>query len=246
MAPSSLLSDLGTASVRADGDGQGPGRFATDRAGPRQGRIVPVVAEPGGLAFLADACADGVIAEDGALSRHLMSEDLAAEITRVLRPGGELLACVDSLVLGMAFLAEQHHWAHLTDLPHSEVVLIPWPDGTITRCFGSGQLQDLLTEAGLEVNWITPRTVLSPSIVDHVLRQEPSAMTRLVRAELRAERDRRPAGTGSDESFGINLLASARKPPAGRGGAPGHRRMTRITKRGRRRAAIRGAPGTAS
>jgi hypothetical protein len=27
-----------------------------------------------------DGCADGVIAEDGALSRHLMAEDLAAEI----------------------------------------------------------------------------------------------------------------------------------------------------------------------
>ncbi|HEY5988097.1 MAG TPA: hypothetical protein VIV12_17245 [Streptosporangiaceae bacterium] len=243
MAPSPLPSDLDTPAIRADADGQGR---LTDRAGARAGRIVPVVAEPGSLAFLADACADGVIAEDGALSRHLMSEDLAAEITRVLRPGGELLACVDSLVLGMAILAEQHHWAHLTDLPHCEVVLIPWPDGTITRCFGSGQLQDLLTEAGLEVNWITPRTVLSPSIVDHVLRQEPSAMARLVRAELRAERDRRPAGTGSDESFGINLLAAARKPSAGRGGAPGHRRMTRITKRGRRRTAVRGAVGTAT
>src|SRR6266700_2730545 len=177
---------------------------ARDRRAP-PGRVAAVVAEAGSLAFLADGCADGVIAEDGALSRHLMSEDLAAEIARVLRPGGELIACVDSLVLGMAILAEQHHWAHLTDLPHSEVVLIPWPDGTITRCFGSGQLQDLLTEAGLEVNWITPRTVLSPSMVDHVLRQEPTAMGRLVRAELRAERDRRPAATGSDESFGINL-----------------------------------------
>ena len=39
-------------------------------------------------------------------------------------------------MLGMAILAEQHRWAHLTDLPHAEVVLIPWPDGTITRCFG--------------------------------------------------------------------------------------------------------------
>jgi len=181
------------------------------RVRPASGRITRVVAEPGSLAFLANGCVDGVIAEDGALSRLLMAEDLAAEIARVLRPGGELLACVDSLVLGLAILAEQHQWAHLADVPHAEVMLVPWPDGTITRCFGAGQLADLLTEAGLEVRWIRPRTVLSPSMVDHVLRREPGALARLVEAELRAGLDR-PAGASPDESFGISLLAAARKP----------------------------------
>jgi hypothetical protein len=171
---------------------------------------LPVLAEAGSLAFLCDGCIDGVIAEDGALSRHLAAEDLAAEIARVLRPGGELIACVDSLVLGMAILAEQRHWAHLVDLPHSEVVLIPWPDGEITRCFGAAQLKDLLTDAGLEVSWIRPRTVLSPSMVDHVLRQEPGAMARLVRAELAAG-DGQPASSPPEEWFGIRLLAAARK-----------------------------------
>jgi hypothetical protein len=186
-----------------------PGRRAPLRASP--GRITQVLAEPGSLAFLADGCADGVIAEDGALSRHLVTEDLAAEIARVLRPGGELLACVDSLVLGMAILAEQHHWAQLTDVPNAEVVLVPWPDGSITRCFGAAQLSDLLTEAGLEARWIRPRTVLSPSMVDHVLGREPGALARLVEAELRAGQGRL-AGTSPDESFGISLLAAARKP----------------------------------
>jgi hypothetical protein len=189
-----------------------PGADApAERAGPPR-RIPRVVAEPGSLAFLADGCADGIIAEDGALSKHLMAEDLAAEIVRVLRPGGELLACVDSLVLGMAILAEQHHWAHLTDLPHAEVVLIPWPDGTITRCFGVTQLYDLLTDAGLEVISIRPRTVLSPSTVDHVLRQQPGAMPRLVRAEIQAGQDP-VTGASPDEAFGISLVATARKPP---------------------------------
>jgi hypothetical protein len=91
------------------------------------------------------------------------------------------------------------------------VVLIPWPDGTITRCFGPAQLYDLLAEAGLEVTSIRPRTVLSPSTVDHVLRQQPGAMARLVRAELQAGRD--PAGVSADEAFGITLVATARKPP---------------------------------
>jgi SAM-dependent methyltransferase len=186
-----------------------------DRARPGgagRGTIVPVMADPASLAFLADGCADGVIAEDGALSRQLMSEDLAAEIARVLRPGGRLLASVDSLVFGMAMLAEQRRWAHLTDLVHAEVVLIPWPDGTITRCFGVSQFTELLTEAGLEVSWVRPRTVLSPSMVDHVLRRDPSAITRLVRAELAAGQDR-SGGLIPAESFGISLVAAARKLP---------------------------------
>ncbi|HUY48910.1 MAG TPA: methyltransferase domain-containing protein [Streptosporangiaceae bacterium] len=175
------------------------------------GRLAPVVADSANLSFLADGSVDGVIADDGALSRHLMAEDVAAEIARVLRPGGQLLACVDSLVLGMSILAEQHHWAQLSDLPRAEVVLVPWPDGRITRCFGPEQLSDLLTEAGLEVSWIRPRTVLSPSMVDHVLRKDPRAIMRLVRAELAAGAEG-SAAAGGNESFGIFLLAAARKP----------------------------------
>jgi hypothetical protein len=178
------------------------------RARVGRGRIATVLADSGNLSFLADGCADGVIADGSVLSRHLVAEDVAAEIVRVLRPGGRLFACVDSLVLGMAILAEQHHWAELTDLPHSEVVLIPWPDGTITRCFGTQHFSDLLTEAGLEVGWIRPRTVLSPSTVDHVLRRDPRSITRLIRAELGAVTD----DIDGDESFGIYLLATARKP----------------------------------
>src|SRR3984957_4958013 len=64
------------------------------------GRLVRVVADSANISFLADGSVDGVIA-DGALSRHLMAEEVAAEIARVLRPGAQLLASVDSLVLGM-------------------------------------------------------------------------------------------------------------------------------------------------
>ena len=192
---------------RSGGSGGSPPRVNTGSSP----RVNTVLADPVRLSFLADGTVDGVIAEDGALSAHLMAEDIAAEISRVLRPGGQLLASVDSLVLGMSILAEQHHWAELTDLPQAEVVLIPWPDGRITRCFGPEQLSDLLTEAGLEVSWIRPRTVLSPSMVDHVLRKEPGAITRLVRAELAAGREEAPAAGGSG-SFGMYLLVAARKP----------------------------------
>ena len=173
-------------------------------------RIVPVIADSSRLTFLADGCADGVIADDRALSVHLAAEAMIAEIARVLRPGGRVLACVDSLVLGMAVLADQHHWAHLVDLPHAEVVLVPWPDGTITRCFGPDQARELFAGAGLRVNWIRSRTVFSESVVTHWLRRDPDGLSKLVRAELAAR---------SDESLGAQLVISASKPrPGGLGG----------------------------
>lgn len=167
------------------------------------GSMVTVTADADGLRFLADGSVDGVIADDRTLSRHIAAEYLAAEIYRVLRPGGRLIASVDSLVLGMAILAEQRHWAELTDLPSAEVLLIPWQDGTITRCFGAQHLRDLCTEAGLRPGPVRPRTVLSPSMVARVLQHDPSAMGRLVQAELT---------TAADESVGIQLVVTARKP----------------------------------
>ncbi len=187
------------------------GRAAAPRAGgsggssPRAstGRIVQVIADSSRLTFLGDGCADGVIADDRALSVHLAAETMIAEIARVLRPAGRVIACVDSLVLGMAVLADQHHWAHLIDLPHAEVVLVPWPDGRITRCYGADQAGELFTGAGLRVNWIRSRTVLSESVVTHWLRRDPGGLPKLVRAELAAR---------SDESLGAQLVISASKP----------------------------------
>src|SRR5262249_35443668 len=131
------------------GGGQPPqeqGGSGGDRS-PRgkHGRIVDVIADSSRLTFLGDGCAAGVIAGDGARSVHLAAEEMIAEIARVLRPAGRVIACVDSLVLGMAVLADQHHWAHLIDLPHAEVVLVPWPDGSITRCYGPDQARELFT-----------------------------------------------------------------------------------------------------
>ncbi len=164
------------------------------------GRLVSVAAEGGGLEFLADRCADGVIAEDRTLSLRLAAEDLVAEIARVLRPGGRVLACVDSLTFGMAVLAEQHRWPYLVDVPNADVVLIPWPDGTITRCYGAEQLGELFTGGGLEVDWIRPRTVFSPQTVSYLLARDPARFGELVNAELRAR---------SDDSVGTQLITSA-------------------------------------
>jgi hypothetical protein len=189
---------------RRDDGSRGDGyRGDGSRGEGRRGKIVPVIADSSGLTFLADGCADGVIADDRALSMHLAAEAMIAEIARVLRPAGRVIACVDSLVLGMAVLADQHHWAHLVDLPHAEVVLVPWPDGRITRCYGPDQARELFSGAGLRVNWIRPRTVLSESVVTHWLRRDPNGLAKLVRAELSAR---------TDESLGAQLVISASKP----------------------------------
>jgi hypothetical protein len=179
-----------------------PGQLGGPPRG-RYGSVTTVTADPGSLRFLADGSVDGVIADDRTLSRYIAAEYLAAEISRVLRPGGRLLATADSLVLGMAILAEQRHWAELTDMTSAEVLLIPWPDGTFTRCYGAQHLRDLCAEAGLKASLVRPRTVLSPSMVNRVLDRDPNAMARLVQAELTAE---------ADESFGIQLVMTARKP----------------------------------
>jgi hypothetical protein len=159
-----------------------------------------IAADGCGLEFLADGCADGVIAEDRTLSRRLAGETLVGEIRRVLRPGGRVLASVDSLTQGMAVLAEQHHWPHLVDLPHADVVLIPWPDGTITRCYGTEQLRELFTSGGFTVNWIRSRTVLSPSTVSYLVGRDPASFRRLVEVEL---------ATSADDSVGSQLVISA-------------------------------------
>jgi len=174
-------------------------------ARPQAGGSVTVVrADATSLSFLADASIDAVVADDRALSRHLLAEMLVTELTRVLRPGGRVIASADSLMFGMAMLAGQEYWAQLSDVPSAEVLLIPWPDGTFTRCFGAEQLRELFSDAGLEVEWIRPRTMLSPSTVESVLTDDPEALRRLVRAELQASR--------ADESVGIHLVVSGRRP----------------------------------
>jgi len=168
------------------------------------GRLSIVTADGTGLAFLPDGCADGVIAEERTLSLRLAAEELVGEIARVLRPGGRVLACVDSLTFGMAVLAEQRRWPHLVDVLNADVVLIPWPDGSITRCYGAEQLRELFTCGGLEVSWIRPRTVLPPETVSYLLARDPSRFGELVNAELRAR---------SDDSMGNHLIICCVKNP---------------------------------
>lgn len=175
----------------------------TDGHNDAHPRIREVIADLPSLGFLPDGCADGVVAEARTLSLTLAAESLVAEISRVLRPSGRVLACVDSLVFGMAVLAEQQHWPELADLPHAEVVLVPWPDGTITRCYGTEQLRELFADNGLDISWIRPRTVLAAKTVSYLLHNKRTSLERLVDAELHAE---------PDDSVGTQLVISARKP----------------------------------
>ncbi|WP_408639122.1 class I SAM-dependent methyltransferase [Nocardiopsis endophytica] len=180
------------------------GHAPAPRPGRGPGRMRPVVGDPAALLGFASEGFDGVVADDRVLSRQLATEQTLGEIARVLRPGGRTLLCVDSVVLGMALLAEQDCWPELSSAPSADVLLVPWPDGSITRCFTAEQLTELLSGAGLEVEWIRPRTVLSASTVEVMLGRDPRALGRLVEMELRAEE--------SDDYVGVHLLASARKP----------------------------------
>lgn len=171
------------------------------------GRWRPVVADPRRLSWLRDGCVDAVLAESRALSLCLAAEVTAEDLCRVLRPGGRLLLVVDSLVLGLARLADQGRWAELADVPAADVVLVADEAGAITRCFWPEELSALLTDAGLDVEWVRPRSVLSPAAVERALAQGgEAAMRTLVRTEcaLAAERE------GS--STGMHLVVSARKP----------------------------------
>ncbi|KLL11740.1 MULTISPECIES: class I SAM-dependent methyltransferase [Protofrankia] len=195
---------FGGASLRL-GEAGGPATVRLgDITGP--GRLVQVAGDPRSLDWFAPESFDAVLAEGRALSFCLATETTLEEIHRMLRPGGRLLLCVDSLLLGLARLAEQHRWAELSDVPRADVVLVPAEDGSITRCFWPEELRALLTSAGLDVDWIRPRTVLSAEAVTRAVASDVSCFPTLVRTEvdLSAERE--------GESIGIHLVASARRP----------------------------------
>jgi hypothetical protein len=156
---------------------------------------------------LQDGSVDLVLAESSALSLCLATELVVEQLARVLRPGGRMLLVVESLMLGLARLADQGRWAELADAPMADVVLVPDDEGNITRCFWPEELRDLLTDVGLEVEWVRPRSVLSVATVERALLQGgDEALRTLVRTELALAVER------EGESIGLYLLASARRP----------------------------------
>jgi hypothetical protein len=169
------------------------------------GRLLTVDADPRLPEWLADATVDAVVAEGSSLSTALVAEVTLDELHRVLRPGGGLLLCVDSLVSGLSRLADQGRWAELADVPSADVVLIPEPDGTFSRCFWPEELHDMLTAAGFAVEWIRPRTVLSEDTVTRALTLDPGQLDSLVTTELALGVRRQ------GESVGGRLVASARR-----------------------------------
>lgn len=177
------------------------------RAAGAAGRLLPVVADARSLGWLQDASVDAVLAESQALSLCLATETTAAELLRVLRPGGRLLLVVESLVLGLARLADQGRWAELADVPSADVVLVPAAGGEILRCFWPEELEGLLSDVGFDVDWVRPRSVLSPSAVVRALTEGGAgALRTLVKTEVALSAERQ------GESTGIHLVASARRP----------------------------------
>ncbi|MCW2600608.1 MAG: Methyltransferase type 11 [Frankiales bacterium] len=169
--------------------------------------VQSVDADSRSLGWLADSCMDGVVAESRTLSMSLATEEMAHDLMRVLRPGGRLLVVVDSLLAGLARLAHQGRWAELADVPSADVVLVPSSDGTISRCFWPEQLSELLETAGLAVEWVRPRSVLTPVAVELALASGgDEALSELVSTEQRLAVDH------EHENAGLHLVASAVKP----------------------------------
>ena len=166
-----------------------------------------VIADTRALPWLADGCVDAVVAESRALSMSLATEETVRDLSRVLRPGGRLLLVVDSLTTGLARLADQGRWAELADVPSADVVLVADEDGNITRCFWPEELQGLLEDVGFDVEWVRPRSVLTPASVERALATGgDEALRALVKTELALAIDR------EGENTGIHLVGSARKP----------------------------------
>lgn len=178
-----------------------------DDAASGPGRQLAVRADSRRLSWLRDQTVDAVVGESRALSMCLAAEVTVAGLFRVLRPGGRLLLVVDSLATGLAVLAEQGRWAELADVPSADVLLVPGPDGSITRCFGPDELAGLLGDAGFAVEWMRPRTVLTPAVVDRALAERgEQALPLLVETECGLATQRQ------GEACGLHLVASGRRP----------------------------------
>ena len=155
------------------------------------------------LRWLRAGAYDAVLAEGSVLSACLATDQSLRQLAKALRAGGRLMLSVDSLVLGLARLADQGRWAELADVPAADVVLVPSPDGRITRCFWPEELAAMLDESGFDIDWIRPRTVLSPEAVNRALGTDPARLEMLVTTEIALEHDRQ------GESIGYHLVASA-------------------------------------
>src|SRR4051812_3384551 len=156
-----------------------PPRQDIERSDESAGRLFAVEADPRLPVWLGAGTVDAVVAEGGSLSAALVAEVTLEELHRVLRPGGGLLLCVDSLVSGLSRLADQGRWAELADVPAADVVLIPGEDGSVSRCFWPEELLDMLDGAGFEVEWIRPRTVLSEETIGRALALDPDRLDSL-------------------------------------------------------------------
>jgi SAM-dependent methyltransferase len=169
------------------------------------GRLSCVRADGRSLDWVAPESVDAVVVEGGALSEALAAELTLEDLHRVLRPGGRVLLCVDSLVAGLSQLADQGRWAELADVPAADVVLVPGEGGTVSRCFWPEELHGMLTGAGFDVEWVRPRTVLSEETVTRALLHDAGRLGSLVTTELALEQRRQ------GESVGARLVASARR-----------------------------------
>jgi hypothetical protein len=169
---------------------------APSAAGSGRSAVTRVFGDTRSLDWFRSGTLAAVVAEGSALSSCLATETTVDQAARLLRPGGRLLLSVDSLLHGLALLAEQHRWPELADAGSGDVVLIPAGDDSYTRCFGPTELGELVQDAGFDIDFIRPRTVIPPDVVSHALANDPGVFAELVTSELglAAERQGEAAG----------------------------------------------------
>jgi hypothetical protein len=170
---------------------------------PRSPAVSHVVGDTRSLDWFRSGRLDAVVAEGSAMSACLATETTVEQAARLLHPGGRLLLSVDSLLYGLARLAEQHRWPELADASAGDVVLVQDQPDSYTRCFGPEELHELVDSAGFDVDWVRPRTVIPPDVVDHAVRNDPSVLADLVARELTLAAERQ------GESLGMYLTLSA-------------------------------------
>lgn len=182
-----------------------PGRAASTARPAAVGHLPAVVAAQGCLSYLREASLGAVLAESAALPLAVRTAAQLAGVRQVLRPGGSLLLVVDALVLGLARLAGRQDWGALADVPRGGPLVLTGDDGRATRYFRAAELRGLLVAAGFEVDWVRPRTVLTPSAVGKAVQQG-------VALEALLQTEQQLAEQQDADSGGLQLVACARRP----------------------------------
>jgi hypothetical protein len=149
---------------------------------------------------------DLVLAESSALSLCLATEPVVEQLARVLRPGGRMLLVVESLMLGLARLAEQGRWAELADAPSATWCWSRTPTAASPAASGRRSWRRCSSGGARGRVGATPVGAQRRDGRARLQQGGDVALRRMVKTELALAVERQ------GESTGLYLHASARRP----------------------------------